>query len=104
MPKTFAKEQFASFVVSADVRISDAIASLDEAGIGALAGCSAGFKLCGILTDGDLRRAVIKGIPLDGPCQSIATRNPIVASPSLTRLQALHLMNQHDIDHLPVVD
>jgi dTDP-glucose pyrophosphorylase/CBS domain-containing protein len=104
MPRTFAKQEFASFVISADAIISEAIASLDAAGIGALAVCSAGYKLCGILTDGDLRRAVIKGKPLDAPCQAIATRNPIVASPSLTRLQALHLMNQHDIDHLPVVD
>ena len=93
-----------SFVISADVTISEAIARLDAAGIGALAICSAGYKLCGILTDGDLRRAVIKAKPLDVPCQAIATRNPIVASPSTTRLQALHLMNHHDIDHLPIID
>jgi dTDP-glucose pyrophosphorylase/CBS domain-containing protein len=104
MLKTATKEQFASFVISADVSISEAIARLDAAGIGALAVCSAEDKLCGILTDGDLRRAVIKGNPLDGPCRTIATRNPIVAAPFTTRLQALHLMNQHDIDHLPIVD
>ncbi len=57
-----------------------------------------------ILTDGDLRRAVIRAKPMDAPCHAIATRNPIVASPSTTRLQALHLMNDHDIDHLPIVD
>ena len=104
MPKTVTKEHFANFVISADVTISEAIARLDAAGIGALAICSAGYKLCGILTDGDLRRAVIKAEPLDAPCQAIATRNPIVASPSTTRLQALHLMNHHDIDHLPIID
>src|SRR5271156_4421425 len=104
MLKTVTEEQFANFVISADVTISEAIARLDAAGIGALAICSAGYKLCGILTDGDLRRAVIKAKPLDAPCQAIATRNPIVASPSTTRLQALHLMNRHDIDHLPIID
>src|SRR5271165_5028716 len=104
MLKTVTKEHFENFVISADVTISEAIARLDAAGIGALAICSAGYKLCGILTDGDLRRAVIKAKPLDAPCQAIATRNPIVASPSTTRLQALHLMNHHDIDHLPIID
>ena len=104
MLKTVTKEHFANFVISADVTISEAIARLDAAGIGALAICSAGYKLCGILTDGDLRRAVVKAKPLDAPCQTIATRKPIVASPSTTRLQALHLMNHHDIDHLPVID
>jgi dTDP-glucose pyrophosphorylase/CBS domain-containing protein len=97
------KEHF-QFVISADVTISEAISRLDMAGIGALAICSAGYKLCGILTDGDLRRAVMKAISLDTPCQAIATRNPIVASPSTTRLQALHLMNRYDIDHLPITD
>jgi len=104
MLKTVTKEHFENFVISADVTISEAIARLDAAGIGALAICSAGYKLCGILTDGDLRRAVIQAKPLDAPAQAIATRNPIVASPSTTRLQALHLMNHHDIDHLPIID
>ncbi len=104
MPKTVTKEHFANFVISADVTISEAIARLDAAGIGALAICSAGYKLYGILTDGDLRRAVIKAKPLDAPCQTIATRNPIVAPPSTTRLRALDLMNHHDVDHLPIID
>ena len=104
MLKTATKEQVANFVISADVPISEAIANLDAAGIGALAVCSDEHKLYGILTDGDLRRAVIKATPLDAPCRTIATKNPIVAPPSTTRLQALHLMNQHDIDHLPIVD
>jgi dTDP-glucose pyrophosphorylase/CBS domain-containing protein len=104
MHNTVTKEQIGNFVISADMAISEAISRLDVAGIGALAICSAGYKLCGILTDGDLRRAMIKAIPLDTPCQAIATRTPIVASPSTTRLQALHLMNQHDIDHLPIID
>jgi dTDP-glucose pyrophosphorylase/CBS domain-containing protein len=104
MPNTISDNQLATFVISGDIAISEAMARLDAAGIGALAICSAGYKLHGILTDGDLRRAVIKGKALDAPCQRIATRNPIITSPSTTRLQALHLMNQHDIDHLPVVD
>jgi dTDP-glucose pyrophosphorylase/CBS domain-containing protein len=104
MLKTVTKEQLAKFVISAEVTVSDAIARLDAAGVGALAVCSVDYKLCGILTDGDLRRAMIKAKPLDAPCQAIATKNPIVAPPSTTRLQALHLMNRHDIDHLPIVD
>ncbi len=104
MLKKVTKGHLANFVISSDMTITEAIARLDAAGIGALAICSAGYKLCGILTDGDLRRAVIKVKPLGAPCQTIATRNPIVASPSTTRLQALHLMNHHDINHLPIID
>ena len=78
MPKTVTKEQLINFVISPDVTISEAIARLDAAGIGALAICSAGYKLCGILTDGDLRRAVIKaissGCPMPGHFNSKPNR------------------------------
>jgi len=104
MLKTLEKEHLTTFVISGDVTASEAVARLDAAGIGALAVCSADFKLFGILTDGDLRRAVMNAKSLNASCLTIATRNPIVASLSTTRLQALHLMNQHDIDHLPIVD
>ncbi len=104
MLKTVIKEQIADFVISPDLTISEAFARLDAAGIGALVVCSADQKLYGILTDGDLRRAMIKAKPLETLCGTIATTNPIVASPSTTRLQALTLMNQHDVDHLPIVD
>lgn len=104
MLKTVTKEELTGFVISADATISEAIARLDAAGTGALALCSADYKLVGLLTDGDLRRALIKAKPLNAPCAAIATRTPIVAPPSTTRLQAVHLMNKHDIDHLPIVD
>jgi dTDP-glucose pyrophosphorylase/CBS domain-containing protein len=104
MLKTVTKEVLARIVISPDATVSEAIARLDAAGIGALAVCSADEKLCGILTNGDLRRALIKAKPLDTPCGAIATRNPIIAPPSMTRLQALQLMSQHDVDHLPIVD
>lgn len=104
MSKTVTKDQPANYVVSADLTIAEAIAHLDAAGIGALAICSDEYRLRGILTDGDLRRAVINAKPLDAPCQTIATRNPVVGPPCMTRLQALQLMNRQDIDHLPIVD
>jgi dTDP-glucose pyrophosphorylase/CBS domain-containing protein len=104
MLKKVTNEALAAFVISADATISEAIVRLDAAGIGALAVCSSGCKLCGLLTDGDLRRAMMKGEPLGAACGAITTKSPIIASPSVTRLQALHLMNHHDIDHLPIVD
>jgi dTDP-glucose pyrophosphorylase/CBS domain-containing protein len=104
MLKSVIKEELAGLVISGDLSISDAFARLDAAGIGALAICSPDYEIRGILTDGDLRRALINRKSFDAPCQTIASKNPIVAPPTITQLQALHLMNQHDIDHLPIVD
>ena len=60
--------------------------------------------LRGVLTDGDIRRAILQGKPMNDPCDTIATRKPMVATRSITSGEALDLMNQHDINHLPVVD
>ena len=97
-------ESLSRFVISPETPISDAIVRLDLAGIGALAVCGQDGKLFGIFTDGDLRRAVLNSKALNAPCIEITTRNPIVVLRGTSRFQSLLLMNQHDVDHLPVVD
>jgi len=91
-------------LASPTIPISDAVALLDKAGTGALVLCTEGRTLCGLLTDGDIRRAVLQGKSMDAPCVTIASRKPVVATRSISAWEALHLMNHHDIHHLPLVD
>jgi dTDP-glucose pyrophosphorylase/CBS domain-containing protein len=93
-----------SVIVSPDISIHEAMACLDKAGTGALVVCSSDRKLVGVLTDGDIRRAILNSRPLDGPCGSICTLNPIAVQNSISSAEALALMNRHDVNHLPVVD
>ncbi|ADI84803.1 nucleotidyltransferase family protein [Geobacter sulfurreducens] len=99
-----ARRRLDSVVIPCSASIAEAITQLDRAGTGALVLCSEGDRLHGLLTDGDIRRAVLRGISLDAPCQDVASRRPVTVEPSFSAAQALHLMNQHDINHLPVVD
>lgn len=94
----------ASVIVSPDTPISEAMATLDAAGTGALLLCGPDRKLAGLLTDGDIRRAILRGDPLSGPCKSIATRNPHSAFSPVTQAAALKQMVALDINHLPVLD
>jgi len=91
-------------VISPTTSITEAIASLDRSGTGALLLCTSGRILCGLLTDGDIRRAILQGKSMEAPCFTIASQKPVVLRHSISTEEALHLMNQHDIDHLPVVD
>jgi dTDP-glucose pyrophosphorylase/CBS domain-containing protein len=97
-------ERLESVVISPSASIADAIAHLDKAGTGALVLCSSGRVLCGLLTDGDIRRAILHGIPLEAPCGRIANPNPMTVQRSMPAGEALQMMNQNDINHLPVVD
>jgi len=96
--------RLADSIVVPGTSISQAIAQLERAGIGALLLCDAERRLCGLVTDGDIRRAVLQGRSLNDPCSVIATRNPVKVEAPVTPEDALRIMNAHDIHHLPAVD
>jgi arabinose-5-phosphate isomerase len=63
-------------------------------------------RLSGILTDADLRRALLKGGVgiLDRPVAEVMIRNPKHIHLGELASQAAALMNKHRIDELPVLD
>jgi dTDP-glucose pyrophosphorylase/CBS domain-containing protein len=94
-------------IVSPQLSVSEAIPLLDRAGMGALLLCQGDRKLIGILTDGDIRRAIMRGVSFEQPCMEIASREPVVAPANVSPSQALHLMDHNRdflVNHLPVVD
>ena len=96
--------RLADSIVAPGTSISQAMAQLERAGIGALLLCDADRRLCGLVTDGDIRRAVLQGRSLDDSCSVIATLNPVKVEAPVTPEDALRIMNAHDIHHLPAVD
>ena len=97
-------EPLEAVVAAPELSIADAISQLDRAGTGGLVLCRADGQVAGLLTDGDIRRAVLRKMSLADPCGSIATQAPLVARAPIEPAEALALMLQHDINHLPVVD
>ena len=92
--------------ISPSLSIADAIRAMDDAGFGILLLCEED-KLVGVLTDGDVRRAILRNVPFDKACIEIASRDPVVAAPDVTLSEALRLMNRDEqfwVDHLPLVD
>lgn len=98
------QRQLADSIVAPDTSISNAMAQLERVGIGALLLCDTDRRLCGLVTDGDVRRAVLQGRRLGEPCSVIATLNPIKVEVPVTPEEALSIMDAHDIHHLPAVD
>ncbi|RMD81371.1 MAG: CBS domain-containing protein, partial [Lentisphaerae bacterium] len=60
--------------------------------------------LCGIVTDGDVRRAFLKGASHNTPIAEIMTRRPVTVAADTPREIILRLMLTHQIRHIPVVD
>ena len=61
-------------------------------------------KLLGIVTDGDVRRAILNGISMDELISSIMTTSPICLEENSSKVDALNLMRQNGIQHIPVVN
>jgi dTDP-glucose pyrophosphorylase len=60
--------------------------------------------LCGTITDGDIRRAILKGLTLDEPARTVMNRSPTVATQTSTRESIIATMRQKRLHHIPVVD
>jgi len=87
----------------------DAVKGITAGGLGAVNVVDENGRLEGIITDGDLRRAIQKNDPATLavlPCVEVMTRKPAVASPELLAYDALRLMEDRpsQISVLPVVD
>ena len=61
-------------------------------------------RLLGIATDGDLRKAILRGVALDAPVDGAMNKAPLVAPAGVSAVAALALMRSRSIRQLPVVD
>ncbi len=62
-------------------------------------------KLCGIFTDGDLRRAIeCEPNLLSKEIRTVMTKNPITISKEKLAVEALKIIKEKKIDEIPVVD
>jgi len=95
--------------VKLDATWLEIIACIGQGGLGAVCVVDETKHLLGIITDGDLRRALqrIKHADLEHlTCEAIMTVNPTVARPGLLAYDALRLMEDRptQINVLPVID
>jgi NDP-sugar pyrophosphorylase family protein len=63
-----------------------------------------GGRLVGLATDGDLRKAILRGVSLESPVEQAMNRTPVVAEPGLSPSAALALMRRRSIRQVPLVD
>ena len=90
-------------VVSPDTPLKDAILEISSKKLGATLVVD-GNRLIGIITDGDLRRALEKGATLETKVKDIMTENPKKIEEEAYAEEALKEMERHKITVLPVVD
>ena len=61
-------------------------------------------RLLGIITDGDIRRALLDRKEMDTNVQEIMSKSPLTASEKDSKKVILKLMKDHDILHVPIIN
>jgi len=92
------------YFISPKSSIRDAIEVIDNGAAQVALVVDSNKKLLGLVTDGDVRRGIIKNLSLDGAVSSIMTNSPIVLSLGAKKAEILQLMREKLIHHIPLVD
>ncbi len=93
-------------LVPDSANVHDAMQAITEAEAGAAIVTDETGALSGYLTDGDLRRLVLRegGAALQENVTLIMTRTPLTLQPQTPALEALRALRERGVDDAPVVD
>lgn len=91
-------------VLAASASLQQAIWNLNESASQIVLVVSPEDVLVGTLTDGDIRRGLLRGLNLESPIDSLVNQDPLVVPPQLGREAVLQLMQANRIHQLPVVN
>ncbi|MFB3882420.1 MAG: SIS domain-containing protein [Armatimonadota bacterium] len=92
-------------VVAPAASLRDALFGITRARAGAAAVVDGDGRLAGIITDGDIRRAVLADDRALGKrAEEVMTSSPKIAGPDEQAVEALRLMREYKIADMPVVD
>jgi dTDP-glucose pyrophosphorylase len=84
--------------------IREALESLDASALGIVIVEDRSGRVFGTLTDGDIRRALLRGATLDSRVDDAAKRNFVSVTVDARRAEVLDLMQSRWLSQLPIVD
>ena len=94
----------AALTVHADASLMEALDRINRGGEGVLLLIDSEGRLLRTVTDGDIRRLILTGTHLDAALRVLPRQMPVTAERGISATQALVVMNERAIDHLPLID
>jgi len=91
-------------VIAPDTSLLDTIAVIDRGALQIALVVDDAERLVGAVTDGDIRRALIRGLSLQHPVAEVMNKRPKIATLQDSKAQLIALMEGHHLHQLPVVD
>jgi dTDP-glucose pyrophosphorylase len=91
-------------ILKSNNSIEDAIRNLNNTALKIILIADSEGHFLGTVSDGDIRRGLLKGLTLSSPIQSIVHQNALVVPAGMTRDTVLSMMTANKVQQIPVVD
>ena len=103
-PHSVAERFWRQAVLTGNVTVEQAIRNLDLVAIKIVLIAGEQGELLGTISDGDIRRGLLRGLSMGSSIDSDIHRNPLVVPPDMARDLVLQLMVANKVQQIPVVD
>jgi dTDP-glucose pyrophosphorylase len=97
-------KNWSELLLSSGSTIGDAIAKIDSGGMQITLVVDSDGKLLGTITDGDIRRGLLRGLTLNASAIDVTNCVPTTASPQDDRSVILAVMKRKLLHQIPLVD
>lgn len=91
-------------LLAREASLQEAIRCLDVSGLQIVLVVADDERLIGTITDGDIRRGLLRGLDLSSPIDTVIQHEPLVVPPELGAEAVLQLMQVNKIHQLPIVN
>lgn len=98
------EEVWKNAILPVNATIQQAIRNLDQVAIKIVMVVNEAGKLEGTISDGDIRRGLLRGLDLNSQITDIIHRNALVVPPEMGREMVRQLMVANKIQQIPVID
>ena len=104
MPITFRTSLWRDALLLEGSTIEAAIKRLNEAAIQIVVIVNSDGQFVGIITDGDIRRGLLRGLTVKDKIDSVYSRNGLVVPPNMKAESISQLMRANHVHHLPIIN
>lgn len=97
-------ERWRTTLIRETATVRESVEAVDAAGLQIALVVDEDQRLVGTVTDGDVRRAILRGVSLEDPVSRVMNENPTTARAQDDRETLLALMRQRRLHQIPVLD
>ena len=97
-------DNYKDTVLTENMKIKDAIITIEKSHSKIGLVVNKDFKLIATISDGDIRRGILKGLTLDSPITEILHLNFISVGADKSRDEIIEIMKINDINQIPIIN